>query len=248
MSHRTRPTPSATLSLYTGSAGVAPSGSPLYADHIHVWQVAMDDPAHPAHQYHAYLNADERERASRYVTAALQRRFVVRRAILRLLLADYLKLTPPEIRFAYSERGKPMLDAAHHPEPLYFNVTDAGSAALLAFTRIGAIGIDLEALHAIPDMAQVARYCFSAQEQTQLDQLTGEAHLWGFYHAWTRKEALLKAEGTGLSRALDRFSVTLTPGEPARLLHAEALPLYDYTLYDLRIDAAHVAAVAVRRP
>lgn len=243
----TDPPPSAIISVQSWSAEAVLLGLPLPPAHIHVWRVDMDDPAHNSDQYFTNLSAEERERSARYVTAVLGRRYVVRKAILRFLLAGYLNLTPTEIRFAYNERGKPMLDAQRHPDPVHFNVTDAGSQALLAFTRIGAIGIDLEAVIAIPDMMQVARYCFSAQEQAQLDQLSGEAPVRGFYHAWTRKEALIKAEGTGLSRAVDRFSVTLTPGEPARLLHADAPSLYAYELFDLTVDATHVAAVAVRR-
>ncbi len=52
-----------------------------------------------------------------------------------------------------------------------------------------------------------------------LEDLPPQQQVDGFFNCWTRKEAYVKARGDGLGCPLDQFSVSLAPGEPARLLH-----------------------------
>jgi 4'-phosphopantetheinyl transferase len=69
----------------------------------------------------------------------------------------------------------------------------------------------------------------------------------GFFNGWTRKEAYLKARGKGLSIPLDQFVVSLSPGEPARLLKAEGNPREGshWSMWDLRPGPGYVAALVV---
>jgi 4'-phosphopantetheinyl transferase len=230
---------------YAWQAGVDNPVPQLQAGQLHLWHLDMDAAAHPLAAYTALLSDDEHQRSSQYRMALSQRRYVVRRAVLRRLLAGYMALPPSAIRFRYAERGKPLLAGGPDAAKLHFNVSDTGSRALMAFTRLGAVGVDLEAALPIPDMAQVAERWFSAHEQAQLAQLDGAAQVRGFYLAWTRKEALVKAEGTGIARELARFSVALLPGEPARLLHAESPLLATFDVIDIAMAEPYVAACAV---
>jgi hypothetical protein len=65
------------------------------------------------------------------------------------------------------------------------------------------VGVDVEEVK--PIEPEVADTHFSASELSDLSGLQGDAWLSGFYRCWTRKEAILKAEGVGLHRALDSF-------------------------------------------
>jgi len=71
-----------------------------------------------------------------------------------------------------------------------------------------------------------------------------------FFHCWTRKEAYLKGLGEGLAYPLDRFDVTVTPGQPARLLRAseDQNGSTTWQLHDLSQLPTYAAAVAVKGP
>jgi 4'-phosphopantetheinyl transferase len=90
----------------------------------------------------------------------------------------------------------------------------------------------------------VADAHFSATEVSDLSKLHGDAWLAGFYRCWTRKEAILKAEGVGLRRALDSFDVSLLADAPAELLGTREEFSYPWKLHDLSPAAGTIAALA----
>src|SRR5262249_5672469 len=68
-----------------------------------------------------------------------------------------------------------------------------------------------------------------------------------FFNCWTRKEAYIKAKGQGLSIPLDRFHVSLAPGEPAELRAVKEDPheVLRWSLKALAPGRRHIGAVAV---
>jgi len=92
---------------------------------------------------------------------------------------------------------------------------------------------------------------FSKSELATLRSLPKDLQAAGFYNCWTRKEAYIKARGEGLSFPLKQFDVSLTPGEPARLLSvrdgrpccAGPAEVDRWTMHELTVGDAHVAAL-----
>jgi 4'-phosphopantetheinyl transferase len=195
------------------------------------------------------LAADERERANRFHFEKDRRHFIVARATLRTLLGRYLKKEPAQLRFSYSDYGKPSLklEPAQPTQRLRFNLAHSGGLAVLAFTEIGEIGIDLEQLRAEFTGDDIARRFFSATEVARLDRLSGDARFLAFFNCWTRKEAFIKAKGIGLSLALDQFDVSLAAGdEPAVLRTAwDESEAGRWSLRALELGMDYVGAVAV---
>ncbi len=76
-----------------------------------------------------------------------------------------------------------------------------------------------------------------------MQSLAPEARSEAFFRAWTRKEAYLKAIGTGLSRALQDIEVSLAPGEPARFL-TDAPELQSWSLLGFKPAPGYLAALA----
>lgn len=191
------------------------------------------------------LAESELARAKRFHFTTDRRNFVIRRAVLRLLLGRYLNIPPSRITYVTDKFGKPALDQSHKSD-VKFNLSASGEIALLAFARTRSIGVDIERVRMELDIEPIARRFFSPNEQAVLSSLVPEARRLGFYNCWTRKEAVLKALGQGLSLALDSFDVNLAMGEPARILAArgEAQPALHLQLKELDLIAGYCAALA----
>jgi 4'-phosphopantetheinyl transferase len=168
------------------------------------------------------LSTDEAVRAARLHRPQDRELFVRGRAWLRSVLGDYLGVPPHEVRFVIGEHGKPALAAPH--AWLRINLSHTGSLALLALTRAGAVGIDVEAIRAMSDVAAIARRQFASSEWLRWSQLPPAQQLSAFYACWTRKEAFVKAVGAGLSLPLDGFEVAFEPARPAALLSIDGSP------------------------
>ncbi len=192
----------------------------------------------------ALLSPDEQIRMNRFVYPVDRTRFAVSHAALRRLLARYAGVAPSSLLFETNEYGKPHLATAGALPALRFNMSHTSSIALLAVASDLSVGVDVEEIRPMED--EVAERYFSTRERAELKHLTGEDWLEGFYHAWTRKEAILKAESIGLSGKLDAFDVSLTPGERAAVL--EARPAAGFTapwhLVELRPANGFIGALA----
>lgn len=225
-----------------------PEFPPLAVDETHVWSASLLPPAGRRQALRQLLTPDEEERAGRFYFEEHRQRFIAARGILRALLGRYLGLKPETIRFAYNEYGKPSL-AVPEAASLCFNVSHSGDMALYAVTHARQIGVDIEQLRPVSDIRQIVERFFSPYEQAEWLRLPVEQQIAGFFNCWTRKEAYIKARGQGLSLPLDQFDVSLTPGQPVRLLadrHFHDLP--NWSLASLEPAPGYAGALVVEAP
>ena len=70
----------------------------------------------------------------------------------------------------------------------------------------------------------------------------------GFFNCWTRKEAYIKAKGDGLSMPLDKFEVSLVPGDPVALLatRGDEKEASRWSLRELATRPGYAAALCVQ--
>ncbi len=172
---------------------------------------------------------DAEARRADGMAAAPRGRFVATRALLRKILAAYLHADPKSLELAYGARGKPRLAGAHELAGLHFNVSHSGQHALLAFGQTPH-GVDLEAVRPLRDPEALARRFFAPSEREALAAVPAEARLQAFFACWTRKEAYLKAAGTGIATSLRSFAVPVAPGPAPALLAATGRPDARWTL------------------
>ena len=169
----------------------------------------------------ALLSLAERQRASRFVRQCDRERFILGRATLRRLLGSRLRIPASAVELSVGPHGKPLLAPQLHRSGLRFNVSHCADVAVFGFAWGREIGIDVEAVRAIPDADSIARQFFSPPEIEAYFALPAAHRPLGFFNCWTRKEAFVKAVGEGLGFGLERFDVSLDPGAPARLLRVD---------------------------
>jgi len=227
-----------------------PEGSlQLAPGDVHVWRLRLDLPTDQVHALREVLSADERERAGRFVFDEHRNRFIACRGQARSVLAGYLGAAAGELRFRYGPRGKPALEAPWG-ELLTFNISHSHDLALCAVACGRELGVDIEHIRPPSDFDGLAAHFFASSEVNALRSLPEETRLESFFRCWTRKEAVLKAVGTGLALPLDRIVVTLGPDKPAQLLACDEDPggPADWTLFHLDPGHGYVGALAARGP
>jgi 4'-phosphopantetheinyl transferase len=194
----------------------------LGVNELHLWRVCLSDLAPKVRELRLLLSEEEQARGDRYIRSEDGVKFMVGRAMLRLILAQYLSLKPGEVLLSIGEFGKPYISKSLNTNDLSFNLSHSGDVCLVAVSYAREIGVDVEKLRddvAVEDLA--TRY-FSLEEITELHVLPNQLRRLGFFLCWTRKEAYVKAKALGLQVPLDQFSVSLTPGQPAGIRGAEA--------------------------
>lgn len=216
-------------------------------DEVHIWCTSLDQPEPRFHILSQTLSVDDRIRAERFYFEKDRKHFVIRRGILRTILGCYLGVEPSRLQFCYGKNGKPALANAFDEGTIHFNMSDSEGLALYAFTRDREIGVDIEHIHDIAGMEQIAQQFFSVRENAAFRALPESTKKEAFFNCWTRKEAFIKAIGDGLYCPLDKFDVSLVPGEPARLLSIEgdARVASWWSIQDLKPASGFAAAFAV---
>ena len=213
---------------------------PLGVNELHLWRVCLSDLAPKVHELRLLLSEEEQARGDRYVRSADGVRFMVGRAVLRLILAQYLGLKPGEVFISSGEFGKPHICKSVNINGLAFNLSHSGEVCLVALSYAREIGVDIEKLRDDVVVEDLATRYFSTEEVAELEALPDALRRLGFFLCWTRKEAYVKAKALGLQIPLDRFSVSLTPGQPAEIRGAEA---GGWTILSFEPGPGYVAAV-----
>jgi len=213
----------------------APKNFSLPENVVHVWraELTLESPE--------FLSADEREKAAQFHFQRNRKQYIAARGVLRQLIGRYENIAPTAVQFTYNSFGKPGLDQSS----LRFNASHSGSLGLFAFARNRNIGVDLERIRVDLATQEIAAQFFSEQEIAALRELPADSQTSAFFACWTRKEAFIKAHGSGLSLPLHKFVVSVEG--PAQLLRTDFEPdaARQWTLHQLNISEEFAAALAV---
>jgi 4'-phosphopantetheinyl transferase len=213
---------------------------------VHVWCVSLDAPEAESDPLSAILSAEELRQAGRMRLEHVRRRFVARRAALRRILGRYLNAGPETIRFDRGAYGKPSLGPPWNDSRIRFSTTHSAGLALVAFALGADLGVDVEQIRPLDSYEDLCRRYFAPPEQESLRRLPEPERLAAFFRGWARKEALMKAIGTGLSLGLDQVVVSLEAGPAPRVysIQGSTAAAGRWRLDDLQPATGYVAALA----
>jgi len=219
---------------------------PSNSTQIDLWKISVSNPDPTLEYLAALLSSDETDRANRFVFEGDRINFIRVRGMLRIILGRYLQIPPGLVELRYGHGGKPQVDGLN-PYRLCFNVSHSAEIALIAVGFGRDLGVDVEWIRRGIDEREIATHFFSPREIQELSSLPGEQLTVGFFNCWTRKEAFVKALGTGLSFPLTAFDVSLRPGEPAAVTRIDRGPgeQMQWTLRDVSPGGDYAAALAV---
>jgi 4'-phosphopantetheinyl transferase len=173
----------------------------LGTDVIHIWGAKVPELQDRLDKLSGLLSSEEAAKADRFHRDVDRATSIVARGALRMLLGAYTELPASELRFNYSETGKPYLDQSE----ISFNVSHSGEWVVLGFGRGRQVGVDVEQLNRTTDVLAIAERYFAPEELELIRSAEDQSA--EFFNLWTRKEAYVKACGSALFRELTSFAV-----------------------------------------
>jgi 4'-phosphopantetheinyl transferase len=164
---------------------------------VHIWRVDLDIGERGLKELARLLSRDEIERGDRFVFDNDRQHFIAARGTLRKILGAYIGKSPQDLCFTTGRYGKPHLSSEDHC--LQFNLSHSRGVAAIAVAVDQEVGIDIEFVDSQFDVLKVAPNVFSADDTEKIRSHSSAKGASAFFTGWTRKEALLKAMGEGLS-------------------------------------------------
>lgn len=182
------------------------------ADQATLWLFELDALAADSPPLTACLSHAERERAHRFKLPHHGRRHRVARSMVRHILAHLLHQPAAALAWPVGVHGKP--GPQGNPPRLHFNLSHSNGWALLATSFTLELGVDLEDEAASERIGELAerilspsdRLAFRAQGKGQGED-KGESLSQALLNTWVRKEACLKAVGTGLTQEMSALTL-----------------------------------------
>jgi len=149
-----------------------------------------------------FIDKDDRLRADKFHFEEDRCTWLFCHTLLRLVIASKLGIDSSEVIFFTDINNKPWLEG----NPLFFNISHTREALAFAISDSAIVGIDIEKVDRKIDFESIIRTFFSPGERKFIltdPDLSREK----LFLLWTRKEALLKALGTGIINKLTDVEV-----------------------------------------
>lgn len=181
------------------------------------------------------LMDEDRWRSARFHQPSDRHNFVLGRTMVHHLVRSRGASTP--YAFRLGPYGKPFL-----PNAPAFSLSHSGRWIACAVSRHDPVGIDLETFTRLGDYRDLLPAVAHPAERRCIGEAMPHERLPLFQRCWTRKEAILKATGVGLTDDLQRIDVRLDQDAP---LISDPAPL---RVIDLPLNDGQATAALAQAP
>lgn len=205
---------------------------------VEIWLANLQDlevPLEKISKSYPLLSSDEFQEFADTEKTTRQRMRRTARMVLRLLLSRFFGSPIARQSFDLGQQGKPILRGLQGD----FNLAHAGGYALVALGSISPIGVDLETLRDVRISPNRRSAMIAAAEDVASGEPLPDLESARSLQAWTRLEALAKAEGQGIGRVLARYGIWGSARELKTIEREKKLSL---TVHDLDVGLSNLHA------
>ncbi|MEX8546960.1 MAG: 4'-phosphopantetheinyl transferase superfamily protein [Mucilaginibacter sp.] len=211
--------------------------SSLNPEKADIWRIKITDFIPYLAILQPLLLPQEIEKVFRYKQESDQHRSLIGKAVLRILLSNYLNVDPKAVQFKSAKNKKPELEN-NFGRNLHFNISHSGNWVLIAIAATE-VGIDVEEMNASFTYQNLLSFSFNLQEIDFIEK--SDLPYQTFYQLWTRKESLLKATGKGLVDELSLVpSLTGVHQNPTEIIGSAE----SWQVLSFPVDENYVGSVA----
>jgi len=200
-------------------------------------------------RYTKLLEPQELIKAARFRFDSDKLRYLIARAMARLVLSQYAGVAPENLRFTKNDYGRPEIaNSSYCKEKVRFNISYSKDIIVLAVAMNVDIGVDIEFVYENADFFLYTKGILSETELRYLTNMPSEARSLEFFKIWTLKEAYIKSRGLGLAIGLEKLSFLLSSEKISLCVEEDIDKNADsWGFFNLEIIPSYIISICVKK-
>ena len=205
----------------------------LSSNSVSIWGIQVSKNNFNVENLFNILSKKEQTKANNLKNKNQAQVSILARGGLRVLLGAYEDCNPKNINFSITNDGKPFLENSKTS----FNISHSSDWIILAFCKDHSLGVDLEEIRDI-NFLNISTRFFNLEEQNFVKNSSNPKRV--FFDLWSRKEAIIKANGKRLLREIVKTNIPIIENEIP-----EKFVVGKWFVYKVEAGSSYSAALAI---
>ena len=210
----------------------------LGMEELHIWKAETEE-LDLLEECLSILSEEELRKADYFKFKEARNQYITSQGLLRIILANYLGITPEKVKIERQPKGKPY---SLNDKSLFFNISNSVGMCVLAFSRESEVGIDIERKRLLEDIQDLINKNFTTSEIRFITR-NSEETLERFFRFWTIKEAYLKAIGEGMRLTPDNLEFVIDRNNVKLVSRKGVFEYEDWILKEIKPSKDFVGTV-----